>query len=61
MSEARIDRAEVRARLGPDTPGWVADELVDVFEASAMASTVAARERKRRLRGEEASDQEAGE
>lgn len=42
LGPARLDGDEVRRRLGDLVPDWVADELVDVFEASALASREAA-------------------
>lgn len=45
FSPSRLDRNELRARLAGAVPAFVADELADAFEASAMASRETARER----------------
>ncbi len=38
MSPERMDRAQILARLDPDVPRWIVDELLDQYEPAVIAS-----------------------
>jgi hypothetical protein len=46
MNPVRLDRPELRARLGDAVPPDVLDALADVYEAASLAAMKTARERK---------------
>lgn len=55
MGPLRLDRAEARLRIGEDAEPWVATELLDLFEAAAVASMDLAHKRRRKARDPEAN------
>jgi hypothetical protein len=46
LGAARLNRAELRARVGGQMEPWVLDGLMDAFEPAAMASVKAAGKRR---------------
>lgn len=38
MTPLRLDRAAVHARLDPEMPAWLLNDLLDAFEPALLAS-----------------------